>query len=269
MPELPEMVIIAKQMNQTLIGKVVKDVSIFQPKCLNRPAKDYQKFLPGVQTERISSLGKWIRIDFHGGMRLLINLGMGGEIVFLKRNQNFPDKTKFALQFRDRTGFFVTLWWFGYIHLVRKDENHPMTDTLGPDPLSLTCESFIKLLENRRGEIKSFLLNQKRIRGIGNFYIQEILFRARIHPRREIGSLTQYEMKSLFKMIQTVLNESISLGSSSYELDFFGEKGQYGLNQISIGYREGGSCPICQSQIEKIRTGSTAQFICPVCQKSI
>ncbi len=267
MPELPEMVIIAQQMSQTLIGKKVKDVSVFQPKCLNRSEKDYQKHLSGATVANIQPLGKWIRIVFNRDIRLLISLGMGGEILYLKKNQDPPEKTKFMFRFTDGTGFFITLWWFGYIHLVLRNEDHPMTDMLGIDPLSLDGESFQNLLVKRRGRIKSFLLNQKKIRGIGNFYIQEILFKARLHPQREIATLTQDEIEMLFEAIRDVLAESIDLGSSSYEFDFFGEKGRYGLDQISVGYREGGSCPVCRSRIEKIKTGSTAQFICPACQQ--
>ncbi len=263
------MFVIAQQMSRTLIGKKVREVSIFQPKCLNRPPEDYRKYLPDRQVKRIESLGKWIRIDFSGRMRLLINLGMGGEVRYLKKNQRIQDKTKFALRFKDGTGFFITLWWFGYVHFLLGEEKHPMTDQVGPDPLSMDCDSFLKILKNRRGEIKPFLLNQKRICGIGNFYIQEILFKARLHPKRAIQSLTQQEMKLLFKSIRTVFKQSIHLGSSSYELDFFGEKGRYGLDHLSVGYQEGDFCPGCHSKIEKIKTGSTAQFICPLCQKLI
>lgn len=267
MPELPEMVIIAQQMSQTLIGKKVKDVSVFQPKCLNRSEKDYQRCLPGLKVDAVHPLGKWVSIHFSEGVRLLISLGMGGELCYLKKNQDPPEKTKFTLRFTDGTGFFVTLWWFGYIHLVLRNEDHPMTDMLGHDPLSLDCESFQKLLVKRRGGIKSFLLNQKKVRGIGNFYIQEILFKARLHPQREIATLTQDEIEILFESIWNVLNKSIELESSSYEFDFFGKKGRYGLDQISVGYQEGKSCPVCRSRIEKIKTGSTAQFICPACQQ--
>ncbi|MCJ7813753.1 Fpg/Nei family DNA glycosylase [bacterium] len=268
MPELPEMVVIAEQMNHMLQGKKIQNVTIFQPKCLNRLVQDYEVYLLGEKIEAIQPLGKWVRIDFSSGMRLLINLGMGGELCYLKKDRHYPEKTKFVLRFTDGTGLFITFWWFGYIHLVLRDENHPMTDTLGPDPLSLTCEAFQQLLKHQQGRIKSFLLNQKKIRGIGNFYIQEILFKAQLHPVRKISSLSNHEIGILFGAIQNVLRESIDLESSSYEQDFFGKKGRYGLDQISIGYKENVPCPVCHSQIKKIKTGSTAQFICPKCQKT-
>lgn len=267
MPELPEIIVIAEQMDQMLQMREVEKVSIFQPKCLNRPEKDYYTYLSGKIVDGVKPLGKWVEISMNGGDRLLVSLGMGGEILYFEKGQNPPKKSKFILRFTDGTGFFITLWWFGYFHLVLKDESHPMTDTVGPDPLSLSYENFVKLFNGRRGGIKSLLLNQKRIRGIGNFYIQEILYRARLHPLREIPLLSKGEKDRLFQAVRQVFQESVALGSSSYELDFFGKKGCYGLDQMSIGYREDAVCPDCNSGIEKIKTGSTTQYICPKCQR--
>jgi formamidopyrimidine-DNA glycosylase len=244
----------------------VRLVSIIQPKCGNRPAEDYMKYLSGRKVERVFPLGKWIEILLDHQVRFLVSLGMGGEICYFKKPQKPPEKSRLIVRFSDETGFYVTLWWFGYFHLVLKNETHPMTASLGPDPLNITEEEFVSFLTKKRGNIKSFLLNQKKIRGIGNFYIQEILFRARMHPLREINLMTEKEKHGLYRAIREVLEESIALGSSSYELDFFGEKGEYGLDRMSIGYQENKPCPVCRTKINKIKTGSTSQFICPRCQ---
>ncbi|MDW7682170.1 MAG: hypothetical protein SCK70_16525, partial [bacterium] len=200
------------------------------------------------------------------GDALFINLGMGGEIIYFVDSAEIPIKVKFYLEFIDGSGFFVTLWWFGYFHLVRKNEANPMTDHLGPDALEISTDQFLNLLQKRRGAIKPFLLNQKNIRGIGNFYIQEILFQAKLHPLRQISTLDETDIIELYRAIHQVLNRSIELGSSSYELDFFGNKGDYSLKELSIAYDENGRCPVCGSQPEKIKTGGTSQYICSQCQ---
>ena len=141
-----------------------------------------------------------------------------------------------------------------------------MTDELGPDPFDLSLEEFELVLHNKRGVIKSFLLNQRRIRGIGNYYIQEILFRARVHPLRIISTLNDKEVSSVYHAIADVLRESIKLGSSSYELDFYGHKGGYSLEQMAIAYQDDVVCPICGTKPQKIKTGSNAHYICPKCQ---
>ena len=267
MPELPEMRIIAEQMARTLRGKEIRAVSIFQPKCLNRPEADYHRVLPGKRVRQVRPLGKWVEIDLTDAARLLISLGMGGELCSLEQGQSPPEKTRVLTTFTDGTGFFMTLWWFWYIHLVLDGEDHAMTDSLGPDPLELSAQEFRALLNRRRGSVKSLLLNQKLLRGIGNFYIQEILFKARLHPFHPVPSLSAADANRLHKAIQDVLTESIRLGSSSYEPDFFGRKGSYGLNRLSFAYQEGATCPRCGTAAKKIKTGATTQYICPTCQK--
>ena len=266
MPELPEIVVISGQMDKALRGKTIERVSVFQPKCLNRPEADYHRHLPGKKIESVRPWGKWIHSDLSGHHRFLVSLGMGGEICHLRPDERPPEKSRFVLRFTDRTGFYVTLWWFGYVHLVLDGEAHGMTDLLGPDPLKLKKQEFVSLLRGRKGNIKSFLLNQKRIRGIGNYYIQEILFQSRLHPARALSSLSREEREWLFDSIRNVFRESIRRGSSDYELDFFGKKGHYSLDRMAFAYRENASCPVCRTRVVKIRTGTTSQFVCPRCQ---
>ena len=121
-------------------------------------------------------------------------------------------------------------------------------------------------MDSRRGNIKTFLLDQKNIAGIGNVYIQDILFNAKIHPARKITSLTDSEIETLYESIRFVLNESIGLGGLAYEIDFYGNRGRYGKEQFKIAYKSGELCPVCRKLIQKIRTGPTSSFICPNCQ---
>ncbi|NOZ60881.1 MAG: Fpg/Nei family DNA glycosylase [Calditrichaeota bacterium] len=266
MPELPEIVVIATQMDETLRGKTVSDVEIFQPKCLNRAVADCRKYLPGRKILRVRPLGKWIEIVCDEAVKILINLGMGGEVLYFENENEIADKAKIIMRFNDDSGFYITLWWFGYFHLVRDGEKNPMTDKLGPGALEISLADFQKILTRKRGGIKSFLLNQKNIRGIGNFYIQEILFRAKIHPLTPINVLSEADIERLHSAIHEVLKRSIALGSSSYELDFFGKKGKYSLRELSFAYHENGVCPDCGAAAQKIKTGANSQYICPQCQ---
>jgi formamidopyrimidine-DNA glycosylase len=267
MPELPEAVVMARQMDLTLHGKTIESVEVAQPKILNRPVDDFTKPLPQLRVEKVYPFGKWIGLQLSGHCRLMISLGMGGEIIYFKSGEPIPEKSRFILRFTDSTGFYITLWWFGYVHLVLSGETHEMTDSYGPDPLEMDAKTFRSILKSRKGAIKAFLLNQKCIRGIGNFYIQEILFRAKLHPMRPIPSLSATEIDLLFKSIHSVFTESIDLDSSWYELDFFGNKGRYTLENMSFTFKEGDCCPDCQNPIEKIKTGSTSQYVCASCQK--
>ena len=144
--------------------------------------------------------------------------------------------------------------------------SHTMTAKLGPNGLELTADDLRALLKGRRGRIKSFLLNQSRIAGIGNAYIHDILFLAKLHPLRKISTLTDAEVDALSEAIHDGLQPSIDKGGAFYEMNLYGEKGGFTMDDILIGYKEGEPCPVCSTQIVKIKTGSTSSFICPHCQ---
>ena len=109
MPELPESYILARQMHQTLAGKKITDINIFQPKCLNRSEEDYYKYAVGRTITGVKPLGKWLEITMDDGARLLISLGMGGELIYMRNRDIYPEKTRFLVRFFDGTGFYVTL----------------------------------------------------------------------------------------------------------------------------------------------------------------
>jgi formamidopyrimidine-DNA glycosylase len=158
-------------------------------------------------------------------------------------------------------------WWFGYAHYVPDLAAHEMTAKLGPNALDLTLDQFRALLRGRRGAIKSFLLNQKRIAGIGNVYVQDPLFKAGIHPLRPINALNDDEVAALWQALGETLQESIDHGGSAWELNLYGEKGGWDERFLLVGYREGQPCPACGTTVVKIETGSTSSYICPNCQR--
>jgi formamidopyrimidine-DNA glycosylase len=123
------------------------------------------------------------------------------------------------------------------------------------------------MLHKRRGSIKSFLLNQSALAGIGNAYVHDILWYAGLHPLRKIESLNEQNIKRLAKAIQQGLKPSIKKGGAFYEVDLYGQKGGFNMRHVKIGYKEGKPCPSCKTKIKKIKTGSTSTFICPHCQK--
>ena len=263
MPELPEIVARAREM-QALVGKTIVDIEISQPKCLNLPVESFVESLTGAQILEVSHRGKWVVVGTSQGW-LLLGLGMGGEILLLTRNR-LPEKWRLVFDFVDETCLVVNFWWFGYAHFVRDLGDHPMTVDLGPDAWGITLEHFRELLQGRRGGIKAFLLNQKRIAGIGNVYVQDPLFIAGIHPLRKIDSLSDDEIESLWRSIQEILQESIDLGGTYWELNLYGQRGGWDESHLVIAYQEGKPCPQCGTLIEKIKTGSTSSFICPNCQ---
>jgi formamidopyrimidine-DNA glycosylase len=270
-PELPEITVIAKQMDKEIKGKKIVDIEVKQPKNLNMPVPAFAKIVKGKTVSGVSSHGKWLLVKLSSNHFMLVNLGMGAELLYFAKAQKLPEKYHFKLVFSDETGFTAHFWWFGYIHLVKENElhKHKMTAQLGKPATdkTFTLGYFQKLLAGKKTGIKTFLLDQKNLAGIGNVYAQDILFKAKVHPNRKISTLSEKEIKDLHHAVQDVLKHSIKLKGLAYERDFYGQKGKLTVEGFLVGYKTGKPCPECGTRIEKIKTGSTSSYICPKCQK--
>jgi formamidopyrimidine-DNA glycosylase len=257
-------------MDQELRGRRVAEVDVVQPKCLNVPPEEFDRLVVHTRVTRVTSRGKWVFVDLRPGVTFLLNLGMGGEALFHRKGDPLPGNRQSAVLFEDGSAFSQHFWWFGYVHAVRTADlaSHVMTSSLGLDPLDdseFTRETFEKMLEvKKRTTIKTVLLDQKNIAGIGNVYIQDILFAARLHPLRKTADVTLYERTALHRAIHSQLRNALELGGLAYEKDLYNQPGRF--KDFLVGYREGKPCPVCGTLIQKIRTGSTASFICPHCQ---
>ena len=269
--ELPEITILAGQMGAELVGKRISEVEVSNEKCLNMPLGRFREIIVGKKVASVKPRGKWVFIGLEPGYVLLFNTGMGADVVHFGAGDDLPEKYQIRVALDDGSGFTMRVWWFCYLHLVPTDElsEHRMTAGMGLSPLDegFTLEHFRGLLAGRRGGIKSFLMNQRNVAGIGNVYIQDILFSAGLHPLRKIDTLSKEEVAALYRSMRGILTESIGMGGLAYERDFYGRSGSYGRDQYRIAYKEGLPCPVCGAAIEKIRTGSTAGFICPSCQR--
>ncbi|GBF33133.1 formamidopyrimidine-DNA glycosylase [Desulfocucumis palustris] len=269
MPELPEIYRLSEQMNNELAGKTIKGVQVLQEKCLNMPAESFIKILSNKRIENATSRGKWIVIKLEPDYRLFLSLGMGGNVILHENGQALPDKYQLRIDFHDGRILTVGFWWFGYAHAVSEKDlgSHKMTAKLGLTPIreaGFSLEHFLGLLKGRKGSVKNFLLNQGYIAGIGNVYVQDILFRARMHPGRKLQTLTDEDKSLLYSSIMETLGEAVKLGGLAYEKDLYDRPG--GFKDFLVGYREGQPCPECGATVEKIKTGGTASYICPNCQ---
>ncbi len=266
MPELPEIVCRSREMSALLTGRTIVHVEVRQPKCLNVSVATFTEALQGVIIGPTGYRGKWLMTKTSGGF-LLINLGMGGELLFIDRSK-MPEKWRVRFDLDDDKSLLVNFWWFGSTHLMPADKltrEGPVAG-LGPSVLDIGLEEFREVLSGRRGRIKAFLLNQKNVAGIGNAYVHDILFRAGLHPLRRIPDLSTQEIAKLHEAIQVEFTRSIEKGGASYEVSLLGERGGFGASDLLVGYREGKPCPRCGTQIEKLKTGSTSSYICPKCQ---
>ncbi|MGD9675523.1 MAG: Fpg/Nei family DNA glycosylase [Candidatus Bipolaricaulia bacterium] len=266
MPELPEIVCRAREMNETLPGRIIRGIEVLQPKCLNVPAAAFDRGLRGATVIEVTNRGKWLFVETSNG-HLLLNLGMGGEILLVPSGK-LPDKWRIRFDLDRRQSLAVNFWWFGYAHYVppRKLADHAMSAALGPNALDLSLTAFRELVRGRRGAVKSFLLNQSNLAGIGNAYIHDILFRAGLHPLEPVARLSPEAVRRLYSAMTKELKRSIAKGGAFYEVDLHGRPGGFTAADLLVGYREGKPCPKCGTPVVKLKTGATASFLCPRCQ---
>ena len=264
MPELPEIAIFARDMRKELIGRTFAAIEVLQPKCLNVPVPDLQAALIGARITGVAAHGKWLKVETTGGW-LLLNLGMGGEILLTDR-AHLPEKYRLIFDLNGGACLAVNFWWFGFAHHAANPAQHPMVGKLGPHALDLSLDEFRVLLKGRRGAIKTFLLDQDRIAGIGNVYVQTPLWRAKIHPLRSIPTLTDEEVAALWQALYDIMQGSVDAGGAPFELNLYGQKGGWD-DPYLFHWQEGAPCPVCGMPLAKIRTGSTGSYICTGCQK--
>ena len=271
MAELPEIFKLAGQMRDTLCGKTIQSITLLQEKCANIPPDEFQNRVTNARIMDIRNKGKWIITELHNGENILLSLGMGADVLYFNNEKKQADKYQVKVIFSDGSGYTIRFWWFGKYMLVSDDElaSEPNIKDIGIDPFDerFTLDYFSSLMKGKKTQIKSFLMNQKNVSGIGNMYMHDILFKARLHPKKKISDMNDDEIKLLYTSITDVLNLSLEKGTFAYESDFFGKKGGYTMDYFLVGYKENQLCPVCGDTIVSIKTGSTTSYICPTCQK--
>jgi formamidopyrimidine-DNA glycosylase len=266
MPELPEITVLAQQMDEALVGRRFIGVEIEQPKCLNLRPEVFADCVVGQQFERAYPHGKWVVTVTTDGY-VLVNLGMGGEVLLRPGRHDLPEKWRVILDLDGGECLTFSFWWFGSVHWADTLESHPQVSKLGIHALDPAFDvNWIESHRKRRVRVKTFLLDQKNLAGIGNMYSHDILFRARLHPQRPLNSLSDDEIVRLVEAVRATLQLGLDKGGSQWEQDLYGKRGHLGMDDFLVGYKEDQACPECGEAIEQIKTGSTTSYICAQCQ---
>lgn len=269
MPELPEVETVARGLQRQVAGDVIESVWIgSKPQPLKSPARKIVRTLEGSKIERVRRAGKHIVFDLSRDSRSsqwIVHLGMTGWMVIAKPETEIAKHTHAIATLRSgREIRFVDPRRFGRLE-VRSAERF---EAPGQEPLDVGFEIFARLFRGRNTPIKSALLNQKLLAGIGNIYADESLFRAGVRPRRRAGRLTRAELHRLYESMKQVLNEAIAAGGSSIS-DYVNAEGEEGLFQVQhrVYGREGKPCVTCGSPIKRVVIAGRSSHWCARCQK--
>jgi formamidopyrimidine-DNA glycosylase len=273
MPELPEVETIARGLHATLPGRRILSVRLGKMDFIEDPAA-IEREIPGTKVLAVRRCGKFLLIDLesvNGDARnfsLLVHLGMTGRLVTCEaRAPVLPHTHVFFALDDGRELRYTDVRRFGRMRIVTGGVRESTLDALGLDPLEASEGEFVALLKNRRARIKALLLDQSVLRGIGNIYADESLWRARIHPKRLGANLSPKELRRLYQAVRDVLNDAIEKRGSSIA-DYVDSDGNLGGFQRlhRVYQREGKKCFRCGAVIRRaIFAGRSSRF-CPHCQ---
>ena len=271
MPELPEVETLRRALLPLVKNKTLRKLKFFRKDIrFPIPQKKLHEELTDQIIGDITRRGKYLLMHAPAGA-MILHLGMSGRIVRHPSMKPVEKHTHAIFRFEPDTYLhFIDPRRFGCILWAPKNEGHKLLNHLGLDPLDAetTAKGLKVLARNRKVPIKSFLMDSKRITGVGNIYVCETLFRAAVNPRRPAGKITLAEWEKLITSLQTILNNSIASGGTTLR-DFFSADntpGYYAV-QLSVYGKENQPCPNCGTPIFRTIHSGRSTFYCKVCQK--
>ena len=272
MPELPEVTVISEDVAALAVGSKVLRAAVFRPDVTNVEPEVFGRRLVGRTLRGTGRRGKIIVLDF-GEVIGLVHLVISGRVLRLPEWRE-PDRMNTAvLEFGGERGPLVlafTRLWLGYFDLYKpgEEDKHPLISRLGPDPLSeeFTVEYLASALSRKAG-VKGLLLDQSVVAGLGNIYVDEILFSAGVHPTRKASTLAAEEIHKIHAATRDILRRAIEQRGTTFDSyhDAFGETGKF-QHQLKVFTRAGEPCPRCGTEIIKSRVAGRGTHSCPACQ---
>jgi formamidopyrimidine-DNA glycosylase len=266
MPELPEVETIKRELEKVVLGKKIIEVYVHNPAVIRQPSVEkFKKVLKGVTIKNILRKAKVLILELSSGQSLVIHLKMTGQLIYPGNGKT----SRVSFRFSDGTLLdFNDQRLFAELRILDDWRTLKFIQGLGPEPFNLTPEEFKKMLANKKTKIKPLLMDQTFISGVGNLYVAEVLFRAKIHPERPASSLSGKEKEILLKEIKETLLEAIKYKGSSVDqyLQVSGNPGGY-VKYHKVYDREAKPCVICKNPIKRISLGGRGTYFCPKCQK--
>jgi formamidopyrimidine-DNA glycosylase len=272
MPELPEVETIARTLAPAVCGRVIAGVELLYRPLLRTGNRKGLDALRGRRVLGVSRRGKMLLIACEGGRTLVFHLKMTGQFSLVAPGEARDKHTRLVVRFEDGANvlIFRDVRKFGFLLCL---EGEPMTACgelacLGPEPLEVGLAKFAALIAPRKGRIKSLLLDQTMIAGIGNIYADEMLFDARIHPETSASSLGNRSVERLYDSMRKILALAIAEKGSTLQ-DYRDAEGKAGNFQFfhKVYDRKGEPCVVCGTQVRMKRIGGRSSHFCPKCQR--
>jgi formamidopyrimidine-DNA glycosylase len=262
MPELPDVETFKRYLDATSLHQRIKDVDVREAYILKDiSARELARKLKGRRFESSRRHGKHLFVRAGDDVWLRLHFGMTGSLHYFKNDEQAPRHARVLFAFANNHRLvFDDQRQFGQIGLIEDVDEYLEKRALGPDALDLDLGGFQRILGRRRGAVKSILMNQQCIAGIGNIYADEILFRARMHPATEISRLGDKVLAKLFRATRYILEKAIAAKADVTQMP----------KSWLLPHRgKGGKCPRCGRKLRSAKIGGRTAWFCAHCQRQI
>ncbi|MCF8304771.1 MAG: hypothetical protein K9I94_15955 [Bacteroidales bacterium] len=259
MPELPDVEVFKRYFDSTSLNQSIRDVKVSDQTVVKIPESGLKSVLIGYQFRKTSRRGKFLFANSGDSNWLVLHFGMTGYLHYSSVKDDPPDHTRLRITFDNENALsYVNMRKLGLVDHTESLKQYIREKNLGPDALHLDHKLFIEIIGRKKGTVKSALMDQSAVAGIGNIYADEILFQAGIHPKRPVSKLNEDEFHAVFRQTDPVLETAIEREAVPGRMP----------QHFMLPRREpGASCPKCRGNIEKIAVSGRSTFVCPNCQK--
>jgi formamidopyrimidine-DNA glycosylase len=268
-PELPEVTVISEDVGSLACGRRVLRAAVSRPDATNVEPEEFTRRLVGRTLRGTGRRGKITLLDF-GEVVGIVHLVISGRVLRLPGWRE-PDRIHTAvLEFEGGVVLAFTRLWLGYFDLYEPEGvgEHPLISRLGPDPFSedFTPE-YLANAFRRKASVKGLLLDQSVVAGLGNIYVDEVLFTASVHPVRKANTLGPEEIEAIHTTTRDILRRAVEQRGTTFDSyhDAFGETGKF-QHQLKVFTRAGEPCLVCGTEIIKSRVAGRGTYTCPSCQ---
>lgn len=272
MPELPEVTTVIRTLKNLILNDTIVDVDIKWDNIIDKiEVADFKKQIAGQQIRDIQRKGKLILFMLDDYV-MLSHLRMEGKYYVDEEYTNSKHSHVIFKLASNRYLRYHDTRKFGKISLIDKDLylQHAFLEKIGPEPFDIEVSDLYHKLMKKNIEIKAALLDQSIMAGLGNIYVDEVLFLSQLHPTRKANTLSQDDVQNIIDNSISVLNKAIDLGGTTIRsyTSSLGVSGKF-QNELNVHMQKDKACPVCQDTIIKIQVKGRGTYLCPTCQKPL
>jgi len=259
MPELPDVEVFKNYLDATSLHQHIHKINIYDQQVFESSAEKFKEILEGHSFDHTRRIGKYLFVKIKSDGYLLMHFGMTGYLKYFKNESEKPDYIQLLVSYSN--GFhlaYISKRKLGKLQIIEDLDKFCSENEIGPDALELDKKEFEELLSGKKGMVKTALMNQSILSGLGNVYVDEILFQSHIHPEQKLKNIDQEQRVKIYKKMNQVLRMAISQKADPDQLPD---------NYLLPHRKEGEKCPECGEMIKKIRINNRGTYICPECQQ--